>query len=337
MIYQFALQVILILIVVSGVISFIGNYVGRFFGKRRLSLFGLRPRYTAIVFTIISGILIALLTFATVVYISFDARTAFFGLEELRGQIGQAKTDLKSAREDLKKESEKLEKSSKELEKSKKEIESTKREIKELLEARESLKKEVEMALSRRMIFTSGDVIHSTLVAGGQGKEAAELELYKAIKDVNDELKKYNAKEAEYEENDYDSTVSYLANMDSDIVLRIIASRNLTLGGTPLVRFDVQTNQLIYRKGEEIERSLISGKLSAKDTEQRLKDLLSKAEEAARKKGMLPSGLSTYPYEKIYDSVRRIRGYGTLSRVSVLAASDIYTAGPLVVEFKVQP
>lgn len=323
MIYQFAIQVILILIVVSGAISFIGNYVGRFFGKKRLSLFGLRPRYTAIVFTLISGILIALITFATVIFISFDARTAFFGLEELRGQIRQA-------REDLKKESEKLEKSSKELE-------STKSEIKELLKTRENLKKEVEMTLSRRVIFTSGDVIYSTLVKGGQGRETAELELYKAIKYVNDELKKYNAKEAEYEENDYDSTVSYLANMDSDIVLRIIANRNLSFGGTLAVRFDVQTNQLLYRKGEEIERSLISGKLSAKDTEQRLKDLLSKAEEAARKKGMLPGGLGAYPYEKIYDSVRRVRGYGTLTRVSVLAASDVYTIGPLVVEFKVQP
>ena len=281
-------------------------------------------------FTIISGILIAMITFGTVVYTSKDARTAFFGLEELRGQIRQAKNDLNSAREDLKKESEKLEKSSKELE-------STKSEIKELLKTRENLKKEVEMTLSRRVIFTSGDVIYSTLVKGGQGKEAAELELYKAIKYVNDELKKYNAKEAEYEENDYDSTVSYLANMDSDIVLRIIANRNLSFGGTLAVRFDVQTNQLLYRKGEEIERSLISGKLSAKDTEQRLKDLLSKAEEAAGKKGMLPGGLGAYPYEKIYDSVRRVRGYGTLTRVSVLAASDVYTIGPLVVEFKVQP
>jgi len=340
MTYGFALQIVLILVVVSGIISFIGNYVGRFFGKKRLSLFGLRPRYTAVIFTLISGILIALVTFATVVLISFDARTAFFGLEKLRAQISQAQIDLKTAKDALVKESEKLEKSVKELEKNKKELDSTKAEIRDLLATRENLKKEVEMALSRRVVFTSGDVIYSLLIKGAQGKEAAESELNRIIKYLNEEFKKYSAKEIQYEKSDFDSTVSYMANMDSGIILRVIADRNLAAGGTPVVHFEVQVNQLLYRKGEEIGHAAISGKLTASETEQRLKDLLAKVRDDAKKKGVLydfPGYKDSYPYAEIYEAVRRIRGYGTMTRVFVLAASDIYTVGPLDVEFKVQP
>jgi len=337
MIYQFAFQVILILIIVSAVISFIGNYVGRFFGKKRLSLFGLRPRYTATAFTLMSGMLIALLTFALVVYISFDARTAFFGLEELRSQIKQAKSDLNSAKKDLKIESEKLKKSINEIEESRKELGLTKNEIEELQETKVSLKNEIEVALSRRVIYTSGDVIYRALARGGAGKDKAELELNNAVKQVTDKLKTYNAKEVEYDLNDYNSTISYLANMEGEIILRIIVNRNFSMGGTPAIRFDVLSNQLLYSKGDEIKHALISAKLSSTDIEQQLKDLLAEAEHAARVKGMLIGDSGTFPYEKMYEAVRRIKGYGSLTKVAILAASNIYTIGPLSVEFKVEP
>ena len=49
---------------VCGLIAYVGDILGRRMGKRRLSLFGLRPRYTAIVTTSITGMLIAIFTIA---------------------------------------------------------------------------------------------------------------------------------------------------------------------------------------------------------------------------------------------------------------------------------
>lgn len=51
--------VILFLLAVSGLIAYSGDLLGRRMGKKRLSAFGLRPKHTAIVFTIGSGVLIA--------------------------------------------------------------------------------------------------------------------------------------------------------------------------------------------------------------------------------------------------------------------------------------
>lgn len=51
-----------ILILGSGVIAYVGDLLGRRMGKARLTLFGMRPRHTAILVTTLTGMLIAFLT-----------------------------------------------------------------------------------------------------------------------------------------------------------------------------------------------------------------------------------------------------------------------------------
>lgn len=57
---------ILLLVPVAGFIAWAGDRIGHKIGKRRQSLFGLRPRHTAIVVTIAAGMLIALASFGSI-------------------------------------------------------------------------------------------------------------------------------------------------------------------------------------------------------------------------------------------------------------------------------
>jgi uncharacterized protein (DUF3084 family) len=91
------------LILVSGVVAFIGNLVGRNIGRRRLTLFGLRPRYTAQVITVLTGMLITVVTLAVVLLVSNDARQALFHLralqeqtQSLEAQIAQQEAELRA-------------------------------------------------------------------------------------------------------------------------------------------------------------------------------------------------------------------------------------------------
>jgi len=59
----------IVLVLVSGFIAYFGDLLGRRMGKKRLTLFGLRPRHTAIVVTTITGMIIAGLAIATLVSI----------------------------------------------------------------------------------------------------------------------------------------------------------------------------------------------------------------------------------------------------------------------------
>ena len=62
--------VIGLLVVMCGGIAYMGDLLGRRMGKKRLSLFGLRPRHTAVVFTIATGMLIAAVTLGVLVMAS---------------------------------------------------------------------------------------------------------------------------------------------------------------------------------------------------------------------------------------------------------------------------
>ncbi len=59
----------IVLVLVSGFIAYFGDLLGRRMGKKRLTLFGLRPRHTAIVVTTITGMIIAGLAIAALVSI----------------------------------------------------------------------------------------------------------------------------------------------------------------------------------------------------------------------------------------------------------------------------
>lgn len=56
----------IIFIVVSGFIAYFGDWLGRYLGKRRISVWGLRPRHTAMLITSLTGSLIAFLTIVAV-------------------------------------------------------------------------------------------------------------------------------------------------------------------------------------------------------------------------------------------------------------------------------
>ena len=53
------ISIFLVLMAMGGIIAFLGDKIGSKVGKKRMTLFGLRPKYTSIIVTIISGTLIS--------------------------------------------------------------------------------------------------------------------------------------------------------------------------------------------------------------------------------------------------------------------------------------
>ncbi len=84
-----------VLIIVSGAVAYIGNMVGRATGRRRLTVFGLRPRYTAHLITVLTGMLITIISLGSVLLVSKDARVGLFRLNDLRQQIDTAESRLR--------------------------------------------------------------------------------------------------------------------------------------------------------------------------------------------------------------------------------------------------
>jgi uncharacterized protein (DUF3084 family) len=72
------------LVLVSGLIAYVGDIVGRRLGRKRLSLFGLRPRHTAIAVSVVAGMVITIMTLLAAMAVSRDVKDGFLKVDEMR-------------------------------------------------------------------------------------------------------------------------------------------------------------------------------------------------------------------------------------------------------------
>ena len=126
------IYLILVMIVTGGAIAFIGDKLGTKIGKKRLSIFGLRPRHTSMVVTVVTGCLITGLSIGFMVLISQNVRTALFGMDELRATMDATLAELDEATENLFKAQTEFERANENLRASKEEIVALKSEQEEL-------------------------------------------------------------------------------------------------------------------------------------------------------------------------------------------------------------
>lgn len=71
----------------AGGVAYVGDRVGHQVGRRRMTLYGIRPRYTSTIIAIATGMVIALLISLVAIFASQEVQTAFFRLGTLNKQI----------------------------------------------------------------------------------------------------------------------------------------------------------------------------------------------------------------------------------------------------------
>jgi hypothetical protein len=78
---------VVLIMIVAGFVAYVGDRVGHQVGRRRLTLFGLRPKYTSTIVAVATGMVIALAVTLIALLLSNEVRTAFFRLDQLNTQI----------------------------------------------------------------------------------------------------------------------------------------------------------------------------------------------------------------------------------------------------------
>lgn len=146
---MYGIMLIVVLVLTGGVIAFIGDRLGSKVGKKKLSLFGLRPRHTSILVTIITGILITTVTFGILAIASKDVRTALFGMNKLKAELNEKQSMLEEASSALVNVKNDLNRTKEEYAKSKKDLEETQEDLEIAQQAAELLRQE-QVALQNR-------------------------------------------------------------------------------------------------------------------------------------------------------------------------------------------
>lgn len=102
-------MLIIVLILMGGAIAYTGDNIGMRVGRKRLSLFGLRPKYTSIIITVMTGTLIAAATVSVLMFVSVDVRSALFQMKEIKTELVTTKSALSESEARLKVVSEEVE------------------------------------------------------------------------------------------------------------------------------------------------------------------------------------------------------------------------------------
>ena len=92
---------IFLLVILGGVVAYVGDRIGMKIGRKRLSIFGLRPRYTSIIITIITGVMISAVTLGIMTLVSQDVRTALFRMKDIQEKLATTEDNLKLTLKEL--------------------------------------------------------------------------------------------------------------------------------------------------------------------------------------------------------------------------------------------
>lgn len=194
---MYGIMLIVVLVLTGGVIAFIGDRLGSKVGKKKLSLFGLRPRHTSILVTIITGILITTVTFGILAIASKDVRTALFGMNKLKAELNEKQSMLEEASGALVNVKNDLNTTKEEYAKSKKDLEETQEDLEIAQQADELLRQE-QVALQNRNqeLWSDNQTLiehnqslaenNQFLLANNESLKADNLELEKTNNDLQE-------------------------------------------------------------------------------------------------------------------------------------------------------
>ena len=200
---MYGIFLIVILIITGGIIAFIGDHLGSKVGKKKLTVFGLRPKYTSMLVTIITGFLITTLTLGVMTVSSENVRTSLFGMEKLNKSMQDAKAELANTSAELAMAKAEQNKAQEDLKKARNELQGLQQQT-ETLEARNQ---ELQ-AGNKRLEDTNSELLH-------RNEKLTNVNLI--LEEGNERLHKNNK---ELEENNRDLSTGIKIMREGDITFR---------------------------------------------------------------------------------------------------------------------
>jgi uncharacterized protein (DUF3084 family) len=244
-----------IVVILSGFIAYLGDLLGRRMGKRRLNLFGLRPRYTAIAVTTITGMLIAALTMCIMAGVSQRVRLLFQKGLEIVSENTRMQHQLHATHKQLSREQLALDHARR--------------------DAVSAKKSRDQIIAERDKLTQSLTVLKADLLKSGQELTAAQNSLKSAKGDLSSARKEIADHKAEIKR-------EQLAISDLERRREILQAEDRQL----LYHLSqMLTGKITLRPGDEVAREVISCSASKAEIRRQVFALISSADRRAKEAG----------------------------------------------------
>ncbi len=319
-------------VVLCAVIAYIGDLLGRRMGKKRITLFGLRPRHTAILITSFIGGLIALSTIVVMLSLGTEARKLVLRGDELIHEQRSLELKLGSTRKDLSQKTEQLvasialvQQNKKDLDRVTLELKTAQVELKVTDEKLSTLQNELKTATiglrEKQLEVRDLQQRRETLIAevASKNKFIKEKEttiakqtgiLKNQMNDIIAQMNKFN----DLQNQNADLEKSNKEMSDQNIALErnndALSHRNNELSAqnveflhqaeeiSKLIQdlTKTSTGRITFNKDEEITRRAVSGGISIADARLEIQQLLTQANRVANERGVTAGANGMYVY-----------------------------------------
>ena len=347
----------------SAALAVLGDSLGSKYGKKRISLFGLRPKQTSRLITAFTGALIAVGILAVMSVFSQDVRTALFGMKLLRQQMYDLQFQLNRSEENtaemrasLAEASANLELTGFELdamkndklilEQEKEELEAS---LKIMREESEQLKNDLKTMKSRVIALSANVLLGQTAFEPEMTREEiienlnnlkqqVRLNILEKISDQA--FTKLRDIPVNFDPEIEEALINELESSDIRQYVRALSGENYTLGENLKIDVILQNGPSIitYHDGEPVYRKFfMNDKENSKTTsEEILHVFLRELRYKVLSDGILPdpstNNVGTLDGETFFYTVEKLDKIKEPVIISAIASGDIYTEGPVIIE-----
>jgi uncharacterized protein (DUF3084 family) len=336
----------------SAVLAYLGDVLGSKYGKQRISLFGLRPKYTSRLITAFTGIFISVTVLAIMSFFSENVRSALFTLKSLQQEVAWSRERLTEQQALLQTTTLSLDMARFDLEtlrndrdllfSEKSDLEAS---VGALREESEELRRELDMMRLEAITVQANALLAQRPVPPGSSREEA-LEVLNALgEDVRAAVAEKRAEKnappgggmgeikLSFDPAEESEIASRLTDAPGRRYIRALAAENSATGEIVRVRLESGESYLLYDEGETIHRRLVDSRAQGFNAEETLHVFLRELKNVAIKNGVKPdpatNSVGSLEGEDFFEAVERLKSLETPVILNAVALENIYTEGPV--------
>lgn len=346
----------------SAGLAALGDVLGFRYGKQRISLFGLRPKYTGRLITAITGALIAVFILGVMSVFSQDVRTALFGMKYIEQQIYDLSLKLRESEESAEQTRASLVEASTNLELTGFELDSMKNDklileqekseleasLRIMREESEQLKQDLKSMRSEAIALSANVLLGQTYFETGMTREEVIKKLDNLKQQVrlnilarisNQTFTRLRNFPIEFNQSEEENIINEIISSQERRYVRALSNENYTFGNNMQiqVRLESGTSVLIYDEGGIVYRKFFMNDKDSRITpEEILHTFLRELKIKVIDDGILPepatNNVGTLDGEAFFNAVENLNKIKTSVIINAIAKNDIYTEGPVVID-----
>lgn len=318
-------SLIVSLIVGSATLAYLGDVLGFKYGKQRISLFGLRPKYTSRLVTALTGVFISLTVLTVMSFFSQNVRTALFSMKYLQQQLRElhleqqnsrmeleeALLELSSNRERLREQETLLQTTALSLDMTAFDLETLRNDralllnekndlesaVTSLREESEELKRNLTVMRLETIAIQANSLLAQQVVLPDTSQPrvreilaSLEREVRTSAAERISEKRVTLADDIKlvFDPIEESDIIERAANSSDRLYIRALAAENVAVGEELKVRLETDRSFLLYNEGETLYRKLVNPEEKDFNAEETLHVFLRELKKQAIKNGVMP-------------------------------------------------